>query len=275
MKSENFIVIQGWMCNELGLKGNELLIFALIYGFSQDGDTRFYGSRSYMANAFNISLPTVDKAIDSLEEKNLIEVTVVSDAKTGIHNEYNINKPQIDYLMGVVKKLYGGSKETLLGGSKETLHNNNKQNNKSISKDIKKEEFKFGAKETSVSKSKKPSLWDKCINEIHSYTDDEELTDLLVKALKQFLENSKEAGTPFYLNHFKGKLNKLDTIADTMSDTKAVVQQTLDNGWNNFYELKSNKRYGKTGNAAQDIEHLTGGLNQKAKKGVIKSEQKF
>ena len=35
VKSENYITIQGWMVTELKLKGNELLIYALIFGFTQ------------------------------------------------------------------------------------------------------------------------------------------------------------------------------------------------------------------------------------------------
>ena len=32
---ENYITVQGWMVTDLNLKGNELLIYACIYGFSQ------------------------------------------------------------------------------------------------------------------------------------------------------------------------------------------------------------------------------------------------
>jgi len=269
LNSNNYVVIQGWMCNELGLKGNELLIFALIYGFSQDGDTRFYGSRSYMANTFNISLPTVDKAIDNLEEKNLIEVTLVDDAKTGKHNEYQVNQKQINYLTGVVKKLYEGSKET--------LHNNtsNNINNKSISKDI-----DTKSETSSVIdkvKPKKLSLYDKCVNMINEFTDDTILQELLVASLRLFLENSKESSTPFYSNTFKGKLNNLRKLSDDDYDLRSIVQQTLDNGWNNFYEVKrNNKSKNKTGNFARDVEHLTGGLNRKAdKRGDSNEAEKF
>ena len=270
LNSNNYVVIQGWMCNELGLKGNELLIFALIYGFSQDGDTRFYGSRSYMANTFNISLPTVDKAIDNLEEKNLIEVTLVDDAKTGKHNEYQVNQKQINYLMGVVKKLYGGSKETLHNNT-----SNNINNNKSISKDI-----DTKSETSSVIdkvKSKKLSLYDKCVNMINEFTDDTILQELLVASLRLFLENSKESSTSFYSNTFKGKLNNLRKLSDDDYDLRSIVQQTLDNGWNNFYEIKrNNKSKNKTGNFARDVEHLTGGLNRKAdKRGDSNEAEKF
>lgn len=118
MDNDNYVVIQGWMCNELKLSGNELLVFALIYGFSQDGESEFSGSRTYISKTFNISKPTVDKAIKSLISKGLIQkrVTYV--------NDIQINKYKAT-LQGV-KKLYGGSKETLQGGSKETLPYNNK-----------------------------------------------------------------------------------------------------------------------------------------------------
>ena len=55
MKNENFITIQGWMVNELKLTGNELTLYALIYGFSQDGESKFKGSAQYMADSLGIS----------------------------------------------------------------------------------------------------------------------------------------------------------------------------------------------------------------------------
>ena len=36
-----FVTIQSFMRSELGLKGNELIAYALIYGFSQDGASEF------------------------------------------------------------------------------------------------------------------------------------------------------------------------------------------------------------------------------------------
>ena len=49
IKNENYITIQGWMINELGLKGNSLIIYANIYGFSQNNDCEFIGSANYLA----------------------------------------------------------------------------------------------------------------------------------------------------------------------------------------------------------------------------------
>ena len=72
VKDNNFIAIQGWMRTKLNLKGNGLLIYALIYGFSQDGESRFRGSRKYIAEWCGCSLDTVDRTINSLVGKGLI-----------------------------------------------------------------------------------------------------------------------------------------------------------------------------------------------------------
>lgn len=72
VKDNNFIAIQGWMRTKLNLKGNELLIYALIYGFSQDGNSKFSGTRRYIAEWCGCSMKTVDNTIASLLTKKLI-----------------------------------------------------------------------------------------------------------------------------------------------------------------------------------------------------------
>lgn len=72
VKDTNFVTIQGWMRTKLNLKGNELLIYALIYGFSQDDTSRFKGSRKYIAEWCGCSLDTVDRSLGSLVSKGLI-----------------------------------------------------------------------------------------------------------------------------------------------------------------------------------------------------------
>lgn len=72
VKDNNFIAIQGWMRTRLNLKGNELLIYSIIYGFSQDGNSRFTGSRKYIAEWCGCSLDTVDRSLSSLVSKGLL-----------------------------------------------------------------------------------------------------------------------------------------------------------------------------------------------------------
>ena len=60
------------MINSLKLKGNELIIYALIYGFTQDGEQWFEGSRQYLAEWCNSTKQGVQKNLKSLVEKGLL-----------------------------------------------------------------------------------------------------------------------------------------------------------------------------------------------------------
>lgn len=112
---ENYIVIQGFMITELGLKGNELLTFALIYGFTQDGETEFSGSIGYICEWLGCTKPTASATLKSLTEKGLIQ------KRSEIINGVTFNHYKIS--LGGVKKFYGGGKEILWGGGKKTLPN--------------------------------------------------------------------------------------------------------------------------------------------------------
>ena len=114
--SENYLNLQGWMMTKLNLSGNELLAFGLIYGFTQDGQSFYYGSINYLSTWLNTSRPTVIKALKGLVKKNyLIKEEVYKDKVKYCYYKANI---------GVVKKLNRGSKENLPDGSKESLPNN-------------------------------------------------------------------------------------------------------------------------------------------------------
>lgn len=122
IKNENYVIIQGFMISELKLKGNELLVYAIIYGFSQDGESVFSGSRNYLASWCNVSLPTIDNALKSLRDKGLIE------KKTEIKNNVTFNTYKIS-LVGV-KNLYRGGKKSLHNNIEDNIVYNNKHNNK-------------------------------------------------------------------------------------------------------------------------------------------------
>lgn len=70
---QSYYTIQYWMINELGLKGLELNIYAIIYGFSRDHSGVFMGSRNYLATFTNSTKAGVDKALKGLLKKNLLE----------------------------------------------------------------------------------------------------------------------------------------------------------------------------------------------------------
>jgi hypothetical protein len=134
----NYLVIQGFMVSELNLSGNDLLTYALIYGFSQDGETEFTGSINYLCKWLNCSRPTAIKSLKFLTEKSLIVKSV------NTINGVNFNRYKIS--LWVVKNLNWGSKESLLGGSKETLPNNTTINNTNNNIEERKKNFAHSLK---------------------------------------------------------------------------------------------------------------------------------
>lgn len=111
--------------NKLHLSGNELICYAIIYGFSQDGVTLFMGSLSYLQKWMNVSQPTVINTLKSLMKKGLLNKHEVEKNKVRLCY-YGINEE-------TKENLVGGTKNILEGGTKEILPNNikdNKENNK-------------------------------------------------------------------------------------------------------------------------------------------------
>lgn len=66
-----FVVIQDWMLR-LGLDLTETVIFAIIYGFSQDGETRFRGSWKYLQDHALCSRAKVSRALKHLVDLQFV-----------------------------------------------------------------------------------------------------------------------------------------------------------------------------------------------------------
>lgn len=72
MSASNYLVIQDWMIEELKLKGMDLIIYAIIFGFSQDERSGFVGSQKYLAFWCNSSIRGVQKSLNKLTQNGLI-----------------------------------------------------------------------------------------------------------------------------------------------------------------------------------------------------------
>lgn len=130
LKDRNYISIQAFMVKDLGLKGNELITYALIYGFSQDGENYFRGSLAYIAEWLNCSKNTAHNVVKSLVDKGFLD-----------KKEKEINKVKFCEYMAVVpnekeenKDLDGRTKfldthtNNCDGGVQKTCTNNIKNN---------------------------------------------------------------------------------------------------------------------------------------------------
>lgn len=132
MKDDSFVVILPFMVSELKLKGNELIIFAIINSFTA-AEQSYTGSIQYLMEWTNSTKQGVMKALGSLKEKGLIQKE--ERWLNGIKFcEYTTGKQSLQRwsteFTGVVNKVYKGGKQSLP---------NNKDNNKADNKDYKKE----------------------------------------------------------------------------------------------------------------------------------------
>lgn len=130
IKEGSYINIQSFMVTELELKGNELLAYAIIYGFSQTNGTYFSGSTQYLADWTNSTRQGIMKNLKSLIDKGLIE-------KVGENQQVNYYKAlrpvnKVNQSTELTRKQsLQGAKQSLqeevtefTGTCKQSLHNN-------------------------------------------------------------------------------------------------------------------------------------------------------
>lgn len=126
IKNTNFYTVHGWMINDLGLASNELLIFSIIYGFSQDGSSEFTGSMNYLADFINSTRPTVSKCLKNLTDKGFL---IKTDRILGGQNLPTYRA--VDSNFTPCKDSLHPCKDSLQPPCKDSLHNNNNSNNNS------------------------------------------------------------------------------------------------------------------------------------------------
>jgi hypothetical protein len=128
-----YIVILPWMREELDLKGNELLVYALIHGFSQEAQGCFFGSLEYISRACGCGRNTTIRTLKALQDQGLLHKRE--------YTENNVKVCQYTAITGgsakmglPVPKWDGGSAKIGLGGSAKMGPNNKTIENKSITK---------------------------------------------------------------------------------------------------------------------------------------------
>ena len=237
MKENTYFVVQSWM-SDIGLKGNDLIIYAIIYGFSQDGESRFTGSLQYLADWCNSTKAGVQKNL-----KNLIEMGLIKKYESFKNNikfcEYSCipyNKVAHPMQQSCINNIDNNIEEdTNIINDISTPEED--VSSKGYSKEELRSEFLGSAKKEKRRRNiiRKPTLFDKCVAEIDSYTDRADLREKLIQFLKIRLEVKDK---PFGIESWKGMLDKLEEIAQTHCvDYVVLVQQSIDKGWLSFYPM--------------------------------------
>lgn len=238
IKKTNYVVITGDMITDLGLKGNELLIYALINGFCQDEESQFYGSLAYLMEFTSLSKQGVINTLNSLMGKKLIEKnqTEINGVRFnsyrtigGMSNNLTTGQNNDDEK----KEKESSSPHTPYYKEKEIEISKEKE---SISKDIPKKEndslslmspkIPLGEKEKSSAKKKEKPL----------PFEDEELRKMWEELVK-YPDWQRKTDHAIDL-----RLKTLARLAKgDVNYARAIMRQTLEKGWQDFYDVKDYK----------------------------------
>lgn len=72
LKAENTFTVYGWMVKDLELSGNALMIYAIIYGFSQTEGTYYSGGYKYLAECTGSDITTVQRVVKNMVKAGLL-----------------------------------------------------------------------------------------------------------------------------------------------------------------------------------------------------------
>lgn len=137
ISNHHFIVEFYWM-TKLGLKGNELRMYALIYSYSQDNQGTLFASVDYIRRRLSLkSRTSVFDIINKLISMNLVRKIE--------HYEGNIRLVEYEIIPNIytgtenvppVQKMYESGSESGQGDSPENVPNNKDMYSKGITKDL-------------------------------------------------------------------------------------------------------------------------------------------
>lgn len=134
MADNKWIHIDNWMGKILGLKANELLCFAVIYGFTRDGMTEYKCNLSYLASTIFATKQTTFTVLKKLVEHNLIlkREEMISGIKYCFYQTNIIYNEGKIYKVDPIKEPLIAIKESLTATIKESLtqYTNNKNKEK-------------------------------------------------------------------------------------------------------------------------------------------------
>jgi len=249
-KNKNYTVMSNYHLREkeMSLKAKGLLSWML--SNSEDWD---YSIAGIVANCKE-SETAIESALDELKTFGYLEVIkkMPNETESGrieyVYNIYEMPKQEGGFQGVVFQGVENqGQRSTIARSTKEEdIYNINIINTAepSVSKSPYKRKVLLtddysdkvldNPKEEQK-KEKRKNLYDKCIDEIDGYTDDERLRTALRKYLTVRLSMTDKK--IYGVNQWKGMLNTLTALN---GDKVAIVERATERGWGGFFEIKDN-----------------------------------
>lgn len=132
---ENYIKIEPFMTKKLRLNGHDLLVYAIIYGFTKSSG-EYIGGYRYMVKEFGFDKSTVYRALCRLKRVNLIEVEKVGTSLRIVCNMHTIDKYAecIQKVCNVHTEQYAECIQTVCKMQPKNTNNTNKKLSRSYAR---------------------------------------------------------------------------------------------------------------------------------------------
>lgn len=214
VRPDNYVGLQGWMVTDLGLRGNELVIYAVIFCLSQGGDTQYFeGSQQYLADWIGSTKKTVRSVLSELIDKGLIE------KEDTYANGVKFCKYRCSDYPGRENFTPGGrEKFTHKTEDIETISNKENHNPNGLCQ----------------KKGRKPSSYD-------SILDASGLDDSVRDVFLEFIKMRKLIKSPMTDRALTLMVNKLKTLDETPDGQIAILNQSIENSWKGIFPLRQER----------------------------------
>lgn len=272
LSNKNYINIQAWMVKELNLTGNDLICYALIYGFSQDGKSEFNGSLSYIAEWLNTSRQTARLVIKRLVDNGVIDKrdTVINGVKFCRYVATNTGCGENQHTVmnnntGCGENRHGGVVEIATNNILDNINDNNKSTNvdyivstheetdifgeQSNNDPLPSEMFGFTAKGLDVTK-KTIERTDKLFTQLTFPFESDDFKRLFYVLMTQPKWRVKTKT----LTAMQANLNEIAQFEEEFA--KSLIQQSISKGWASLVYESTPKQY------LQWLREKTGATNQ-------------
>lgn len=242
LRDDNYFVIHGWMINRLGLKGSELQLYAIIYGFSQADGQQFHGGLQYLADWTNITKRNVIARLQSLVDKGLlIKTDVYTNGVKTCEYRCVIERPPDETSPVVTKHHRGGDETSSEVVTKHHRGGDETSTNKEIYKELDKEvdkEDKGGTPPTPSTKKPKSARLDATTADaiLTRYAPDADALELLREWMKvREAKRAPRTEKALILN-----LDKLDKLARESGLTVCgYLEAVIARGWAAFFPINN------------------------------------
>lgn len=95
LPNNTYFTVKSFMIRDLHLKGNELLVYAIIDGFSHDGQSKFVGGISYLCAMTSSTKTNIISCLKNLREKGLIDRIEIKIGNIEKHSYFVTNLTKI------------------------------------------------------------------------------------------------------------------------------------------------------------------------------------